>query len=126
VASDAPLAFPFWVGSASIFLLSWEFSCLRAYISSALRFFRSAISCYILAWPSRMAAKSGMVPVGVAGPDSVCFVTLALLRVETIIKKGELIRKVLLRAPRWTPIVPLDLSSYYLHPWGLCRRTLLL
>jgi len=41
-ASDVSLAFPFWVGSASIFLLRREFSCLSASISSALRFFKSA------------------------------------------------------------------------------------
>ena len=57
-ASDASLAFPFRVGSASIFRLRREFSCRSASISSALRFFRSANSYCILAWPSRMALSS--------------------------------------------------------------------
>ena len=47
--SDVSLAFPFCVGSTLIFLLSHEFSCHSACISSALRFFKSASSCCILA-----------------------------------------------------------------------------
>jgi len=83
--TDASLAFPFWVGSVSIFLLSHEFSFLSASISSALRFLKSASSCCILTWPSRMAAKFGVMLAGVVGLALGCFVTPALLRVETIV-----------------------------------------
>jgi len=83
-ASEASLAFPFRVGSASIFRLRQEFSCRSASISSALRFFRSASSCCIFAWPSKMAARSEVMPAGPEGPASTCLFTPALLRVETI------------------------------------------
>jgi len=106
-ASDASLAFPFRVGSTSNFCLRREFSCCSASISSTLRFFRSASSCCIFAWPSRMAARSGVMPGGPEGPASACLFTLALLRVETIY--GE---KWVLRCsscvPRWAPIVPAE------------------
>ena len=49
VVSDVSLAFPFWVGPASIFRLRREFSCCSASISLTLRFFRLASSCCILA-----------------------------------------------------------------------------
>ena len=78
-ALDVSLAFPFWVGSGSIFLLRREISCLSASISSALRFFKSANSCCILAWPSRIAANSEVVLAGATGLASVCLLTLALL-----------------------------------------------
>ena len=87
-ASDASLAFPFRVGSASIFRLRREFSCRNVSISSALRFFISASSCCIFAWPSRMAARSGVTPGGPKGPASVCLFTPALLRVETIFEEN--------------------------------------
>jgi len=63
-ASDVSLAFPFWVGSTSIFLLRHKFSCLSASISSALRFFKSANSCCILGWPSKISAKCAVVLEG--------------------------------------------------------------
>ena len=47
--SDVSLAFPFGVGSTSIFRLRREFSCRSAFISSALCFFKSASSCCVLA-----------------------------------------------------------------------------
>ena len=84
-----------------------EFSCRSASISSALRFFRSSNSCCILAWPSRMAARSGVMLVGPEGPTSACLLTPALLRVETIFKEKRVL-KVLSRAPWWAPIVPAD------------------
>jgi len=86
-ASDVSLAFPFWVGLTSIFLLRREFSCLSASISSALHFFKSSSSCCILAWPSKIVAKSGVVPTGATGPASVCLLTPALLWVETIFER---------------------------------------
>jgi len=82
--SEVSLAFPFRLGSASILRLRREFSCLSASISSALRFFRSASSCCIFTWPSRMAAKSGVMLGGPEGPASACLFAPALLRVETI------------------------------------------
>jgi len=91
-ASEASLAFPFRVGSASIFRLWREFSCRSASISSALRFFRSASSCCIFAWPSRMAAKSGVMPVGPEGPASACLLTLTLLRLETIFGEKRVLK----------------------------------
>jgi len=91
-ASDASLAFPFWVGSTSIFRLRREFSCRSASISSALRFFRSASSYCILAWPSRMAARSGVILAGPKGPASACLLTPALLRVETIFGEKRVLR----------------------------------
>ena len=86
-SSDVSLAFPFWVGSASIFCLRREFSCHSASISSALRFFKSASSCCILAWPSRMAPKSRVMLAGPEGPASAYLLTPALLRIETIFEK---------------------------------------
>jgi len=82
--SEVSLVFPFRLASASILRLRREFSCLSASISSTLRFFRSASSCCIFAWPSRMAAKSGVMLGGPEGPASACLFALALLRVETI------------------------------------------
>jgi len=106
--SDVSLAFPFWVGSTSIFLLRREFPCMSASISSTLRFFKSANSCCILAWPSRIAAKSVVVLAGATGPASVCLLTPALLRVEPSSRECGLIRKVSLCAPRWAPLVPIE------------------
>ena len=91
-ASEVSLAFPFRLGSASIFRLRREFSCRGASISSALCFFISAISCCIFAWPSRMAARSGVMPVGPEGPTSACLFTPALLRVETIFRKKRVLK----------------------------------
>ena len=91
-ASDASLAFPFRVGLASIFRLRREFSCRSASISSALRFFRSANSCCILAWPSRMAARSGVMLAALEGPTSACLLTPALMWVETIFKEKWVLR----------------------------------
>jgi len=59
--------------------------CLGASISSALHYLMSASSCCILAWPSRMAAKSEVTLASAVGPASSCFVTPTLLRVETIV-----------------------------------------
>ena len=106
-ASDASLAFPFTVGSASIFRLRREFSCHNASISSALRFFRSASSCCIFAWPSRMATRSGVMLAGPEGPASACLFTPALLRVKTIFGEKRVLR-CSSRAPRWAPIVPVE------------------
>jgi len=103
-ASDASLAFPFKVGSASIFRLRREFSYRSASISSALRFFRSANSCCILAWPSRMTARSGVMLAAPEGPTLVCLLTSALLRVETILREKRILR-CSSHAPRWAPIV---------------------
>jgi len=86
-ASEVSLAFPFRLGSASIFRLRREFSCRSASISLALCFFKSASSCCIFAWPSRMAARSGVIPAGPEGPASACLFTPALLRVETIFRE---------------------------------------
>ena len=86
-ALEASLAFPFRVGSASIFRLRREFSCRSASISSALRFFRSINSCCIFAWPTRMAARSGVMSAGPKGPASAYLFTPALLRVETIFRE---------------------------------------
>ena len=91
-ASEVSLAFPFRSASASIVLLRQEFSCLSASISSALRFFRSAISCCIFIWPSRIAAKSGVTPGGPEGPASTCLLAPALLRVETIFGEKRVLR----------------------------------
>jgi len=98
VASEASLAFPFRVGSTLIFRLRREFSCRSASISSALRFFRSVSSYCIFAWPSRMAAKSGVMPTGPEGPTSTCLFTPALLRVETIFGEKRVL-KVLVSCP---------------------------
>jgi len=91
-ASNTSLAFPFWVGSASIFCLRREFSYRSASISSALHFFISASSCCIFAWPSRMAARSGVMPAGTEGPASACLFTPALLRVETIFEEKRVLK----------------------------------
>jgi len=91
-ASNASLAFPFKVGSASIFRLRREFSCRSASISSALRFFRFVSSCCIFAWPSRMAARSGVMPAGPEGPASAYLFTPALLRVETIFGEKRVLK----------------------------------
>jgi len=91
-ASDASLAFPFKVGSASIFRLRREFSCRNDSISSALYFFRYASSCCIFTWPSRMAARSGVMPAGPEGPPSSCLFTPALLRVETIFGEKQVLK----------------------------------
>jgi len=85
--SEVSLAFPFRLGSASILRLRREFSCLNASISSVLRFFKPTSSYCIFAWPSRMAARSGVMPGGPEGPASACLFTLALLRVETIFRE---------------------------------------
>jgi len=106
-ASDASLAFPFRVGSASIFRLRREFSCRSAFISSALCFFRSANSCCILAGPSRMAVRSGVMLTGPEGPASACLLAPALLRVETIFREKRVLR-CSSRAPQWAPIVPAE------------------
>ena len=91
-ASEVSLAFPFRLGSASIFRLRREFSCRSASISSALRFFKSASSCCIFAWPSRMAARSRVIPAGPEGPASACLFTPALLRVETIFREKRVLK----------------------------------
>jgi len=103
-ASNTSLAFPFRVGSASIFRLRREFSCRSASISSALRFFRSANSCCILAWPS---ARSGVMLASLEGPASASLLTPTLLRVETIFGEKRVLR-CSSRAPRWAPIVPTE------------------
>ena len=90
--SDVSLAFPFRLGSASILHLRREFSCLNASISSALRFFRSASSCCIFAWPSRMSAKSGVMLGGPEGPPSTCLFASALLRVKTIFREKRVLK----------------------------------
>jgi len=97
-ASEVSLAFPFRLGSASIFRLRREFSCRSASISSTLHFFRSASSCCIFAWPSRMAARSGVMPAGPKGPASACLFTPALLRVETIFRE-KWVLKVFISCP---------------------------
>jgi len=97
-ASEVSLAFPFRLASASILLLRREFSCFSASISSALRFFRSASSCCIFTWPSKMAAKSGAMPEGLEGPASTCLLAPALLRVETIFREKRIL-KVLVSCP---------------------------
>ena len=86
-ASEVSLAFPFKLASASILLLRREFSCFSASISSALRFFRSASSCCIFAWPSRIAAKLVLMLGGPEGLASACLFAPALLRVETIFRE---------------------------------------
>jgi len=91
-ASEASLAFPFKLGSTSIFYLRREFSCRSTSISSALCFFRSANSCCIFAWSSRMAARSAVMPVGPEGPTSACLFTLALLQVETIFREKRVLK----------------------------------
>jgi len=106
-ALDASLAFPFSVGSTSIFRLRREFSCRSASISSALRFFRSASSCCIFTWPSKMATRLGVMLAGPEGPASACLFTPALLRVETIFGEKWVLR-CSSRAPRWVPIVPAE------------------
>jgi len=90
--SKVSLAFPLRLGLASILRLRREFSCRSASISSALRFFRFASSCCILAWPSRMAARSGVMPAGPEGPASACLFTPALLRVETIFREKRVLK----------------------------------
>jgi len=97
-ASEVSLAFPFRLGSASILRLWREFSCRSASISSTLCFFKSASSCCIFAWPSRMAARSGVMPGGPEGPASACLFTPALLRVETIFRE-ERVLKVFVSCP---------------------------
>ena len=67
-------------------------SCLNASISSALRFFRSASSSCIFAWPFRMAAKSGVMLGGSEGPASTCLFAPALLRVETIFREKRVLK----------------------------------
>jgi len=89
---EVSLAFPFRLGSASILRLRREFSCRSASISSALRFFKSASSYCIFAWPSRMAAISGVMPGGPEGPASACLFTPALLRVETIFREKRVLK----------------------------------
>ena len=91
-ASEVSLAFPFRLAYASILLLRREFSCFSASISSALRFFKSASSCCIFAWPSRMAAKSGTMLGGPKGPASACLLAPALLRVETIFREKRVLK----------------------------------
>jgi len=91
-ASEVSLAFPFRLGSASIFRLRREFSCRSASISSALCFFRSASSCCIFAWPSRMATRSGVMPADPEGPASACLFAQALLRVETIFEEKRVLK----------------------------------
>jgi len=91
-ALEVSLVFPFRLGSASIFRLRREFSCRSASISSTLRFFRSVSSCCIFAWPSRRAARSGVMPAGLEGPTSACLFTLALLRVETIFREKRVLK----------------------------------
>jgi len=107
VVSDASLAFPFRVGSASIFCLRREFSCRSASISSALHFFRYASSCCIFAWLSRMVARSRVMLAGPEGPASACLFTPTLLRVETILGEKRVLR-CSSRAPWWAPIVPAE------------------
>ena len=102
-ASEVSLAFPFRLVSALILLLRREFSCFSASISSALRFFRSASSCCIFSWPSRMAAKSGAMLGGPEGPASACLLAPALLRVETIFREKRV------------PIVPAENKQEVRH-----------
>jgi len=91
-ASEFSLAFPFRLGSASILRLRREFSCLNASISSALRFFKSGSSCCTFAWPSRMAARSGVMLEGPEGPVFACLFTPALLWVETIFREKRILK----------------------------------
>jgi len=91
-ASEVSLAFPFGLGSTSILRLRREFSCLNASISSTLRFFKSVSSCCIFAWPSRMAARSGVMLGGPEGPASACLFTPALLQVETIFREKRVLK----------------------------------
>jgi len=98
-ASEVSLTFSFRLGLTSIFRLRREFSCRSASISSALRFFRSANSCCIFAWPSRMAAMSGVMPAGPEGPASACLFTPALLWVETIFREKRVL-KVFVSCPK--------------------------
>jgi len=79
--------FPLQIGISFDLSLRREFSCLNASISSALHFFKSASSCCIFAWPSRMAARSGVMLGGPEGPASACLFSPALLRVETIFRE---------------------------------------
>jgi len=58
----------------------------------SIALFRSAISCCIFIWPSRMAARSGVTPEGPEGPASTCLLTPALLRVETIFREKRVPR----------------------------------
>ena len=90
--SEVSLVFPFRLGSASIFRLRREFSCRSTSISSALCFFISASSCCVFAWPSRMAARSGVMPAGPEGQASACLFTSALLRVETIFREKRVLK----------------------------------
>jgi len=90
--SEVSLDFPFRLGSSLIFRLRREFSCRSASISPALRFFRSASSCCIFAWPSRMAARSWVMPAGPEGLASACLFTPALLRVETIFREKRVLK----------------------------------
>ena len=112
-ASGDSLPLLFWVESASIFLLNLEFSCLSASISPALRFFRSASSCCILAWPLRMVTKFGVVLAGIEESASGCFTIPALLRWRPFSTVFGLLGKISLRAPRWAPIVPVGTNKRY-------------
>jgi len=91
-ASEASLAFPFRLGSASIFRLRREFSCRSASISLGAAFLQICSSCCIFAWPSRMAARSGVMPAGSEGPASACLFTPALLWVETIFREKRVLK----------------------------------
>ena len=89
-SSSSSLPFPFWVRSASIFLLSLEFSYVSASISSTLRFLRSISFCYILACPSRILTNFKVLPTGMLGPALGSFTIPALLRVETILTSSRI------------------------------------
>ena len=79
------LSFPF-LGRVSLDPSSHlQVSFLEPSTSSTLHFLRSTSFCCILAWPSRTKANSGVTLVGAIGPALGCFITPALLRVETIL-----------------------------------------
>ena len=54
-----------------------------------------------------MAARSRVMLAGPEGLASACLLIPALLRVETIFREKRVL-KVLSRAPRWAPIVPVE------------------
>ena len=69
----------------------------RVFLSQRLRFFSTAFLqicefLFIFAWPSRMAARSGVMPGGPEGPLSACLFAPALLRVETIFREKRVLK----------------------------------
>ena len=53
---------------------------------------RGDVGCCIFAWPSRIAARSGVMPAGPVGPAFACLFTPALLRVETIFREKRVLK----------------------------------